>query len=41
LNLSVVSKDVMIQASIQGAKGNPKGFEVIIRQNIKEQYERK
>ena len=41
LNLSVVSKDVMIQASIQGAKGNPKGFEVVIRQNIKEQYERK
>ena len=41
LNLSVVSKDIMIQASIQGAKGNPKGFEVIIRRNIKEQYERK
>jgi len=35
LDLSKVSKDIMIQASIQGSKGNIKGFEFIIRDCIK------
>ncbi len=34
LNLSKVSKMVMIQASIQAEKGNIKGFEIIIRDNL-------
>jgi len=34
LNLSIVSKDIMIQASIQGSKGNIKGLEIIIRDYI-------
>jgi len=36
LDLSKVSKNIMIQASIQAEKGNTKGFEIIIRDNIKE-----
>ncbi len=35
LDLSRVSKSIMIQASIQAKKGNIKGFEIIIRDNIK------
>jgi cell filamentation protein len=34
LDFSKVSKEIMIQASIQGSKGNTKGFEIIIRDNI-------
>jgi len=36
LDLSKVSKSVMIQASIQGSKGNVKGFEIIMKNAIKE-----
>jgi len=36
LDLSKVSKNIMIQASIQAEKGNTKGFEIIIGDNIKE-----
>jgi len=35
LNLSNISQSVMIQASIQGYKGNLKGYEFIIQKNIK------
>jgi fido (protein-threonine AMPylation protein) len=34
LDLYSVNKDTMIQASIQGTKGNAKGFEIIIKNNI-------
>jgi len=36
LDLSQVSQSMMIQASIQGSKGNIKGFEIIIQNAIKE-----
>jgi len=36
LNLSNVSKNIMIQASIQAGKGNLTGFEIIIRDNLSE-----
>ena len=36
LNLSKVSKMAMIQASIQAGKGNLKGFEIIIRDNLED-----
>jgi cell filamentation protein len=35
LNLSNVSQNIMIQASIQGAKGNIKGYEIILREYLK------
>ncbi len=42
LNLSNVNQNIMIQASIQGAKGNIKGFEIIIKErlilNVKNTY---
>jgi hypothetical protein len=37
LNLSNVSQSVMIQASIQGVKGNIKGYENIIKVYLKNQ----
>lgn len=38
LNLSNVSKNIIIQASIQGAKGNIKGYEIILREHLKIGY---
>lgn len=35
LNLSNVSQSIMIQASIQGAKGNIKGYEIILKEHLK------
>lgn len=37
LNLSNVSQSIMIQASIQGAKGNIKGYEIILEEHLKRQ----
>jgi len=37
LNLSNVSQSIMIQASIQGAKGNTKGYEIILKEHLKHQ----
>ncbi len=34
LDLSKVNKESMIQASVQGAKGNTKGFEIMIKNHI-------
>ena len=34
LDLSKVSKDIMIQASIQAVKGNLKGFEILLRDSL-------
>ena len=41
LDLSNVSKNIMIQASIQAGKGNSKGFEIIIRDNLSEKTNHK
>ena len=35
LNLSNVSQNIMIQASIQGAKRNIKGYEIIFKDHLK------
>ena len=35
LNLSNVSQNIMIQASILGAKGNIKGYEIILKDHLK------
>lgn len=35
LNLSNVNQSIMIQASIQGVKGNTKGYEIIIKEHLK------
>ena len=37
LNLSSVSQSIIIQASIQGAKGNTKGYEIILKEHLKNQ----